>query len=145
MLQRLADDVPAEATAQKDFFEPDISRAKKSDHKFYLERASVLRNLLVYRSPVMPTGALSFCFEYAAKDGEPLPGIYRAVRTRFADFVSSDLPVRVRGIYEFRNTYVAHEKRELTDGGETEEALKEWITALVALSKASMAQARTQP
>ena len=43
-----------ERAFEEQVFEPDISRAKKSDHKFYLERASVLRKLLVYRSPVMP-------------------------------------------------------------------------------------------
>jgi len=142
MLQRLGDEVPAEATAQKDFFEPDISGAKKSDQKFYREKASILRKLLVYRSPVMPTGALSFCFEYAAKDTEPLPGIYQAVRLRFADFATSDLPRSVKGIYDFRNTYVAHEKRELTDGQETAEALKEWIRALVLLTKAASVEAQ---
>lgn len=134
LLKRLADDVPPEATAQRDYFEPDMSKAKNRD--FLLERARTLKKLLVHRSPLMPTGTLSFCFDYAAKEAEPLPGIYAHVRKQFAGLAKTNLPMQVREVYDFRNTYVAHQKGgELTDVGATREALREWIGVLVELHR----------
>jgi len=46
------------------------------------------------------------------------------------------LPKRVKEVYDFRNTYVAHEKRELADVAKAREALSLWIQALVALHSA---------
>ena len=97
----------------------------------------MLKKLLVHRAPLMPTGALSFCFDYAASVARtPLPGIYGAVRERFKALAGTDLRRRVREVYDFRNTYVAHEKRELTDVGATRGALTLWIQALVDLHTA---------
>lgn len=137
LLRKLADDVPSEATAQRDYFAPDMSKAKKSDFEFLTDRAKMLKKLLVHRSPIMPTGALSFCFEYAAKDAEPLPGVYAHVRNQFKGLSKTGLPMQVREVYDFRNTYVAHQKGgELTDVAATREALREWIGVLVALHRA---------
>jgi type III restriction enzyme len=113
-----------------------MSKAKKSDVKYFTERASMLRKLLVHRSPLMPTGILSFCFDYASKDAEPLPGIYAGVRTRFAGLATTSLPRQVKSMYEFRNTYIAHQKGELTDLARTRVALREWIGVLEALHRA---------
>ncbi len=138
MLKRLGEEVPSEAEAQKHFFEPDMARTKKSSIKYLTERANTLKKLLVYRSPLMPTGALSFCFDYAAKVAEePLPGIYAAVRGRFAAMSGTGLPKRVREVYDFRNTYIAHEKVVLKDAATTREALGQWIDTLVALHEAA--------
>lgn len=136
MLRRLADEVPSETTSQRDYFEPDMSKAKKSDREYLTGRAMTLRKLLVHRSPLMPTGALSFCLDYAAKVAEPLPGIYGGVRRQFAGLAKTELPKQVKDIYEFRNTYIAHQKEELTDLVRAKNALREWIAALVALHRA---------
>jgi type III restriction enzyme len=96
----------------------------------------MLRKMLVYRSPLMPTGVLSFCFDYASKNAESPPGIYAAVRKRFADLAATDLPKQMKDVYDFRNTYIAHQKAELTDIARTREALREWIGALVGLHRA---------
>lgn len=137
VMQRLKDDVPVDAAAQKDFFEPDMSKAKKSSVKFLQERASTIKKMVVYRSPIMPTGALSFALDYASKVAEePLPGVYAAIRSRFGGLTGSGLPMLVRETYDFRNSYIAHEKRELTDLEATRKALREWIQTLVALHDA---------
>jgi type III restriction enzyme len=136
MFRRLTNEVPSETTAQRDYFEPDMSKAKKSDVKYLLERSTMLRKLLVHRSPIMPTGALSFCLDYAAKVTEPLPGIYGGVRRRFAVLAQTTLPKQVKEMYDFRNTYIAHEKAELADVNLTKEALRAWIAVLVAVHRA---------
>lgn len=138
MLRRLADAVPAEAKAQHDYFEPDMSKAKRSDLPYLAERAKALKKLLVFRSPIMPTGTLQFCLDYAGKAAEPLPGVYSAVRRGFPDLSATGLPKQVREAYDFRNTYIAHQKKELTDVSLAREALREWIALLVALHQALM-------
>jgi len=137
MLKLLSGSVPPEAAAQRDYFEPDMSKAKKSDFKYLSERASSLRKLLVYRSPIMPTGVLQFCLDYASKVAEPLPGIYAAVRKEFSGLSATGLPKEVKEVYDFRNTYIAHQKGELTDVATTREALREWIRTLVTLHEAA--------
>ncbi len=37
---------------------------------------------------------------------------------------------RVRGLNDFRNSYVAHQESPLTDPQETKKALSEWIEAM---------------
>jgi type III restriction enzyme len=137
MLKRLADSVPPEAAAQKDYFEPDMSKAKQSSITYLNERGTSLKKLLVHRSPIMPTGVLQFCLEYAAKAAEPLPGIYAAVRKQFAGLAATGLPKQVKEVYDFRNTFIAHQKQELTEVARTREALREWILTLVALHDAA--------
>jgi len=83
----------------------------------------------------MPTGVLQFCLDYAAKVAEPLPGIYAAVRKEFSGLAATGLPKQVKEFYDFRNTYIAHSKSELTEVELTRHALREWIRTLVALHK----------
>jgi hypothetical protein len=128
----LGPDVPAEAEAQKDFFEPEMGSLKREDSaKFLADKARMLKKMLVHRSPIMPIGALQFCLDYARKDSEPLPGVFAVVRRRFAAVVS--LKPMIDEVYDFRNTYVAHVKAELKDLEVTRAALATWISALCQL------------
>lgn len=130
---RLEDDVPAVAADQKAFFEPDLSRLQKTQAAHLKDKAGLLRKLLVYRSPLMPTGVLLFCLEYAAKSEEGLSGIFTSVRSELAPLATTDLPSLVKAYYDFRNTHVAHEKKELTDVAVAREALGLWVRTLVRL------------
>lgn len=135
LLDRLAGDVPVESTAQKDFFEPemveaDLSRTKKKKMEVLTQHARTLKRLLIHRGPLMPTGLLVFCLGYAQKDTEPLGGIFTSVRTRFSDIAKTGIRELVGQVYDFRNTYIAHEKKELTDVEITRTALKSWIETL---------------
>ncbi|MEP6994655.1 MAG: hypothetical protein ABI968_09055, partial [Acidobacteriota bacterium] len=133
----LSDDVPAEAEAQRHHFEPDLSNVRKKDLKFYTEKASLLKRLLVYRSPIMPTGLLGFCLEYAAKDTKPLAGVFSSIRKGFANLSATTLKSILDRVYNFRNTYVAHEKEDLlADATQAREGLSVWVTALVGLFRA---------
>ena len=64
LLTRLSGDVPPSDGERETYFDA-------SSKKFLTERCRTLRRLLVTRSPIMPTGVLLFCLEYAAK---PKPG-----------------------------------------------------------------------
>ena len=74
----------------------------------------------------MPTGLLIFCLDYAKKDTEPLPGVFKSVRNHFSDLAGTDLPTLLNEFYDFRNTYIAHEKKELTDVDTTRNGLRLW-------------------
>jgi len=137
MLARLSEEVPAEAAAQKDYFEPDMSAAKKKSVSFLTERARTLKRLLVHRNPLMPTGLLKDCLAYAARDTEPLPGIFTAVRSQLSDLAKTNLPTLLDEFYEFRNTYIAHEKEQLHDAAAARNALRVWVDTLVALHEAN--------
>lgn len=136
LLSRLSPDVPAEAAAQTDYFEPDMSGAKKKSVGFLVERARTLKRLLVHRSPLMPTGLLIFCLDYASKDTEPLAGIFASVRSSFKDIAGSELKALLEQSYNFRNTYIAHEKQDgLRDPKTAREALAVWVETLRVLHR----------
>jgi type III restriction enzyme len=137
LISRLSADVPADAQAQRDFFEPDLSDADPSRRKFLAEKAILLRRLLVYRSPLMPAGVLEFCLGYAAKDEAPLSGVFSVVRRRFADLSKTDLPGQVREYYRFRNDHIAHQKSEQLLAPEpAKAALAVWMKTLATLHSA---------
>jgi hypothetical protein len=133
LLHRLAPDVPAAQRAQTDFFEPDMSKVKKTSADFYKERIRTLKRLLVYRSPLMPIGSLIFCLDYAENATEPLSGIFASIRTRFSGLAKTGLYARLQELYEFRNKYIAHQDAQLTDPKQTRTALTVWVEALRAL------------
>ena len=137
LLRRLEPTLPEEAAAQAAFFSPDLSAGKKKHQTFLENQASLLKRFLVHRSPIMPTGLLRFCIEYAGKDEEAPEGVLAAVRERFADLAESDLPVLLGEVYDFRNTYVAHAREDLTDRELAEKSLRRWIETAIRLDELS--------
>src|SRR5205814_283801 len=84
-----------------------------NESKFLSERTRTLRRLLVNRSPIMPTGLLLFALEYATT-GTADAGILGAVRAAFGalEETNKGLYEALKQQYDFRNEYIAHEKRE---------------------------------
>lgn len=127
LLGRLSEDVPAGEDEREAFF-------NASSTRFLAERCRTLKRLLVTRSPIMPTGVLLFCLEYAAKPKPESTGILQAVETRLRDLADTDLGARLKAQYDFRNEYIAHEKREPLRSVEAARgALKTWADVLVRL------------
>ena len=62
--------------------------------------------------------------------------MYDAVRNRFKVQGGRDLLAIVTEINNFRNTYVAHQEKDLIDAKEAEKSLKQWITGLRLLVEA---------
>lgn len=136
MRARLEADVPTPAAEQRDYFEPDFSKLQRTQAAFLKDKGGLLKKLIVHRSPLMPTGVLMFCLDYAVKTDEGLPGVFAAVRTKFGPLAKSDLPMLVKNCYDFRNMYIAHAKAELTDRAKAHEALGLWVRTLLALHAA---------
>lgn len=130
LITRLAPSVPSTPGDRDSFFE--------AGRGFLSERTRSLKRLLVSRSPLMPTGLVIFCIEYAGGKKSHDVGVLTVVKEQFAEFAGSGLEQRVREQYEFRNTYVAHEKHEPLQSVEAaREGLANWIGTLVALRAAS--------
>ena len=138
LLERLSPLVPASEAAQKDFFEPDLSSRKKKDADYLADIARRLQKLLVYRAPLMPTGLLVNVLDHAGTS-KPLGGVFGAVVTEFAPLLDTPLRSLTKQVYEFRNDYIAHEKKELTDVELTRSALKTWVEDLFQLNTARLA------
>jgi type III restriction enzyme len=129
VLQRLEPSLPEAADELDAFF-------AATERKFLVERSRSLKRLLVTRSPIMPTGLLLFCLEYARKDQPAAGGIFNAVRANFADLAATDLGALLQRQYNFRNEYIAHEKREpLRSPEAAREALQTWVEALLRLRR----------
>ena len=84
----------------------------RKPNAYLTERGRALKRLLVDRSPIMPTGLLLFCLDYEAKARDSISGILAEVEQEFRDLRDSDLRDTLRRVYNFRNTYIAHEKGE---------------------------------
>jgi type III restriction enzyme len=76
-----------------------------------------------------PIGLLRWCLQYAGESGGPTDGVFGVVKERFAA-----LPPEVHGLVSaintFRNDYVAHQNKELTDAALARKALGEWACGL---------------
>ena len=128
----LVDEVPRGGSAQRDYFEPYVNLPK--DHADYLLRsAKNMQKILVYKAPVMPTGVLRFCLEYAESPDDGLGGVFASIRQKFGTLRNFGLSNLLVEVYDFRNTYVAHQKKELKDAEEACDALKKWIDLLIRL------------
>jgi type III restriction enzyme len=139
LLSRLLPDLPTGAVNERDYFEPYMEELKNNRAGYYAERARSLRRLLIHRNPIMPVGVLAFCLEYAEGSSYPLPGIFASIRRQFAAMAATALKALIHETYEFRNTYVAHEKQSLTDNATTKRALHGWIETLQTLHQHSTA------
>lgn len=63
----------------------------------------------------------------------PIGGVFAAVREVFAIPGATRFLDRISAVNEFRNTYVAHHEKPLTDRALAEKTLKAWVETLALL------------
>lgn len=131
----LEKDVPASQIDQQDFFDPYYSSVSERDKNWLRQNADNLKKTLVYKNGVMPLGLLAFCLAYPQHPSQ-LKGVFASVRKRFAPLKGTQLAARLNEIKEFRNTYIAHQERELTDAGKARKEMKRWIEGLQQIFRA---------
>ncbi|HQO21043.1 MAG TPA: DEAD/DEAH box helicase family protein [Acidobacteriota bacterium] len=128
--------VPVTAVDQRLFFESYYGNLPPKEIEYYRSKAVNLRRTLVYRKGLSPLGLLCFCLDYAQDDNVPeLKGVFDAVKKGFAPFKDGGLYAAVKGMNDFRNQYVAHQEKELTDLETAKNGLRAWIRGLLALGK----------
>lgn len=95
--------------------------------------AQNLKRTLVFKNGLSPLGLLRSCIDYALNDKTKLKGVFEAVATGFKVSGARDLLAQVETVNDFRNTYVAHHEKDLTDGELAGDALKQWVQCLAIL------------
>ncbi|MCK4961736.1 MAG: hypothetical protein KAS19_04585, partial [Anaerolineales bacterium] len=126
ILRELKDYVPADRSEQNAFFRPDLTALPTGEANFHKRRATNLERTLVDQNGLMPIGLLCWCLDYVQTTRRKIGGIFEVVRTRFADVSQTDLYSVIDAIYSFRNEYVAHQDRELSDPELVKQALIQW-------------------
>lgn len=129
MLKLLADDIPTDREAQRALFEPDVSGLSKKDADDLQRRARDLKRTLVDHNGTSPIGLLRWCLQSARESKPSARGILAAVKQRFSGVPDETYKLICR-INTFRNDYIAHQNKELTDPAIARTALMEWATGL---------------
>ncbi|HZQ07282.1 MAG TPA: DEAD/DEAH box helicase family protein [Anaerolineae bacterium] len=129
ILGLLANDVPTAPLDQQDFFDPYYSGVSERDKQWLRQTADNLKKTLVYKNGVMPLGLLAFCLAYPQNKAQ-VGGVFACIRKRFAPLNGGPLAARLDQIKDFRNKYIAHQERELTDAVKARQELKLWIQGL---------------
>jgi type III restriction enzyme len=129
LLKRLGSDIPTEREAQKKFFEANTSGLSEKEIDDYKRRTSNLKRTLVDHNGMSPIGLLRECLQFARDSKKPVAPVFDCVRKEFQKD-SDETYKLVSRINTFRNTYVAHQKEDLTDLVKAKEALVEWTVGL---------------
>ena len=107
-----------------------------ADRQTTQKMAQNLKRSLVFNNGIMPLGLLRDCMEYALNDKTKIEGVFQAVKIKFKVAGGRELLATVTRIYDFRNTRVAHQEKEITDPKDAQQHLVGWINGLKALTEA---------
>ena len=134
--RRLSEDVPASSADRDKWFRPDLSTLKPGTARDLEGLAHNLKKTVVEDAGLSSVGTLRHALDYACNLKYDLAGVFDAVRKRFGNDVGKRLFEAVQSVNSFRNTYVAHQVKDLTDGALAEEQLKGWVKTLRLLGEA---------
>ena len=130
ILRELKDCVPADRFQQYTFFHPDLTDLPSGEANFHMRQATNLERTLVDQNGLMPIGLLRWCLDYTSTTQRKIGGVFEVVCTRFLDLSQTDLFSVIDAIYNFRNEYVAHQDRELSDQELAKQALIQWANGI---------------
>jgi type III restriction enzyme len=133
IVRRLQPAMPATMPDQRTWFEPYLGDLDRRSQPRYGRVAQNLKRTLVFSNGFMPLGLLRDCMEYALNDNTRIDGVFQAVKAVFRMAGGRNLLAAVVRIYDFRNTSVAHQEKEVTDPKEAQQHLVGWIRGLKAL------------
>ncbi len=69
-------------------------------------------------------------------DNTRIEGVFQALKAKFKVAGARNMLATVNSIYDFRNTRVAHQEKDITDPKEAQQNLVGWINGLTALAEA---------
>jgi type III restriction enzyme len=133
ILGQLQNKVPSSRQDQDNFFSPYIRGMDRRSERSYQELAAKLKRALIYGNPHSVIGLLRSCLDLALNDNSKLEGVFAAVREGFKIPGARNLLDRISAVNEFRNTYVAHHEKDLTDQKLAQTMLLYWVDTLALL------------
>ena len=129
----LIESLPAAVPDQKAWFQPYLQDVDRRTHRHYQGMGQNLKRTLVFKNGLSPLGLLRSCLDYALNDKTKLSGVFEAVTGGFKVSGARDLLARVEAVNDFRNTYVAHHEKDLTDRQLAKNSLKQWVQCLASV------------
>lgn len=129
--RRLESHLPVDMPSQKAWFEPYLPFTMENRKQKYFEGMALnLKKTLVFQSGLSPIGLLRSCLDFALNDHTKIAGVFEAVREQFRFQGARKLLEVTNRANEFRNTWVAHQEKELTDAALAKRELLSWVEAL---------------
>ncbi|NJK70320.1 MAG: hypothetical protein HC941_30845 [Microcoleus sp. SU_5_3] len=135
IVRRLQPELPTTVDEQKAWFTPYMGSVDRKTEDYYRKLAQNLKRTLVFNNGLSLIGLLRSCLDYALNDTTKIGGIFEALHTQFRFQGGRKLLETVTRINDFRNTYIAHQEKELIDRNLAEQELKVWIEALHRIAK----------
>ena len=129
MLKWFGPDIPTERKAHIKFFEVNVSGLAGTEAEDCKRRSSNLKRTLIDHNGMRPIGLLRECLEFAKQAKASIGPIFDCVSASFQPDTGETFEL-VSRINSFRNTYIAHQKKELTEVAMARAALVEWATGL---------------
>lgn len=130
LVRRLKPVMPPTVDEQKVWFDPYLGSFSRRDEQAYRKLAKNLKGVLVFNNGFSLIGLLRSCLDYALNDKNKVGGVFDAMHDRLRFSGGRKLLETITQINDFRNTYVAHQEKELTDKALAEQELRVWIEAL---------------
>jgi type III restriction enzyme len=136
IMRRLESAMPPRVPDQKTWFDPYLRDLDRRSQPHYERMAQNLKRTLVFNNGIMPLGLLRDCMDYALNDNTRIGGVFEAIKAKFRVAGGRAILATLSDIYDFRNTRVAHQEKEITDPKEAQRHLIGWIKGLQVLSEA---------
>ena len=125
--------LPAGREDQDNWFEPYLGNVDHKNRERYEKMAKNLKRGLVYGNPHSVIGLVCSCLDFALNDSAKIEGVFKATHDAFRFTGARNLLARMTSANEFRNTYVAHHQKDLTDKNMAGQNLKQWVETIVLL------------
>lgn len=130
IMRRIQPELPITVDEQKAWFTPDMRSVDRKTADYYRKLAQNLKRTLVFNNGLSLIGLLRSCLDYALNDTTKIGGVFDALQTQLRFQGGRKLLETITRINDFRNTYIAHQEKELTDKNLAEQELKVWIEML---------------
>jgi type III restriction enzyme len=135
IVRRLQPELPITVEEQKAWFTPYMGSVDRKTEDYYRKLAQNLKRTLVFNNGLSLIGLLRSCLDYALNDTTKIGGVFEALHTQLRFQGGRKFLETVTRINDFRNTYIAHQEKALTDRTLAEQELKIWIEALHMIGK----------
>lgn len=133
LVRRLQPAMPATVPDQKIWFDPYLRDLDHRTQSRYARLAQNLKRTLVFNNGIMPLGLLRECMDYALNDNGRIEGVFQALKAGFRVAGGRSMLTALSEIYDFRNTRVAHQEKEVTNPEDARQHLVGWINGLKTL------------
>ncbi len=134
IMRLLQPELPTTKDGKKDWFEPNMDGVNRKLQRKYRDLAKSLKRTLMSNNGLSPIGLLRSCLDYSLNCTTKIDGVFTALRNQFWIQSGHKLLEIIDRINKFRNTYIAHQEKELTDRNMARQELNVWIEALQQLS-----------